>query len=63
MAKKKEEETMVMVSIPRRVNEKDDVRLYNIDGVNYTVPLGRPTPVSQKLYDAIVISGDLENRG
>lgn len=52
-----------MVSIPRRVNEKDDVRLYNIDGVNYTVPLGRPTPVSQKLYDAIVISGDLENRG
>ena len=61
MAKK--EEKTVVVSIPKRVGEKSDVRLYNIDGVNYTVPLGKPTPVSEKLYNAIVISGDLEKRG
>ena len=61
MAQKKEE--TVVVSIPRRNGEKSNVRVYSVNGTNYTVPIGQPISVPKMLYDAIVISGDLDNRG
>lgn len=57
MATKKEEKTFTIVLTPR--DEKEKFRLYQVDGHNYTVPCGKPVVVTEYLYNAISISGDL----